>query len=53
MDLPETIALHRTLNEFQPEVIVDAHEFSVATRWIQKIRLAAVLGSDADLCHES
>jgi Zinc carboxypeptidase len=39
MDLPETIALHRALNEFQPEVIVDAHEFSVATRWIQKFGL--------------
>jgi hypothetical protein len=36
LDLPETIALHKVINEFQPEVFVDAHEFSVATRWIQK-----------------
>ena len=36
MDLPETIALHRAINEFQPEVFVDAHEFSVATRWLEK-----------------
>jgi hypothetical protein len=36
MDLPETIALHRAINEFQPDVVVDAHEFSVATRWIEK-----------------
>ena len=39
MDLPETIALHRALNEFQPELVVDAHEFSVATRWIEKFGL--------------
>jgi hypothetical protein len=36
LDLPDTIALHKVINEFQPEVFVDAHEFSVATRWIQK-----------------
>jgi hypothetical protein len=36
LDLPETIALHKVINEFQPEVYVDAHEFSVATRWVQK-----------------
>ena len=36
MDLPETVALHRAINEFQPEVFVDAHEFSVATRWLEK-----------------
>jgi hypothetical protein len=34
--LPETIALHRAVNEFQPQVFADAHEFSVATRWIEK-----------------
>ena len=38
MDLPETIALHRAINEFQPEVFVDAHEFSVATRWLEKFK---------------
>lgn len=36
VDLPETRALHRAVNEFQPHVFVDAHEFSVATRWIEK-----------------
>jgi hypothetical protein len=34
--LPETAALHAVVNEFQPHVFVDAHEFSVATRWIEK-----------------
>jgi len=36
VELPETAALHRVVNEFQPHVFVDAHEFSVATRWIEK-----------------
>jgi len=36
MDLPETRALHRVVNEFEPHLFVDAHEFSVATRWIEK-----------------
>lgn len=36
LDLPETRALHRVVNEFEPHVFVDAHEFSVATRWIEK-----------------
>ena len=35
-DLPETRALHRVVNEFEPHVFVDAHEFSVATRWVEK-----------------
>ena len=39
MALPETDALHRVVNEFQPHVFVDAHEFSVATRWIDKFGL--------------
>lgn len=37
--LPETQAVHRAVNEFQPHVFVDAHEFSVATRWIDKFGL--------------
>lgn len=37
--LPETAALHRVVNEFQPHVFVDAHEFSVAARWIEKFGL--------------
>lgn len=36
LDLPETRALHRVVNEFEPQLFVDAHEFSVATRWIEK-----------------
>ncbi|MGA0116060.1 MAG: M14 family metallopeptidase [Burkholderiales bacterium] len=36
MDLPETRALHRMVNEFAPHLFIDAHEFSVANRWIQK-----------------
>jgi hypothetical protein len=36
VDLPETAALHRLVNEFQPHVFADAHEFSVATRWLEK-----------------
>lgn len=36
MDLPETRALHQVVNEFAPHVFIDAHEFSVANRWIEK-----------------
>jgi hypothetical protein len=36
LDLPETRALHRVVNEFEPHMFVDAHEFSVANRWIEK-----------------
>ncbi|HUP93488.1 MAG TPA: M14 family metallopeptidase [Burkholderiales bacterium] len=36
VDLPETLAIRRTTSEFQPDIFVDAHEFSVATRWIEK-----------------
>ena len=36
VDLPETMALRRITQEFQPEIFIDAHEFSVATRWIEK-----------------
>jgi hypothetical protein len=39
VELPETAALHRVVNEFTPHVFVDAHEFSVATRWIEKFGL--------------
>lgn len=35
-DLPETTAILRLVNEVQPEVFIDAHEFSVATRWVEK-----------------
>jgi hypothetical protein len=36
VDLPETIAIRRATLELRPEVFIDAHEFSVATRWIEK-----------------
>ena len=36
VDLPETFAIRRLTGEYQPEVFVDAHEFSVATRWVEK-----------------
>jgi hypothetical protein len=36
VDLPETVAIRRVTLELQPEVFIDAHEFSVATRWIEK-----------------
>lgn len=36
VDLPETLALRRMTTELPPDVFVDAHEFSVATRWIEK-----------------
>jgi hypothetical protein len=35
-DLPETVAVHRAMNAYQPQVVVDCHEFSVYNRWIQK-----------------
>ena len=36
VDLPETGAIRRLTQELEPDVFVDAHEFSVATRWLQK-----------------
>ena len=36
VDLPETFALRRITYDLQPDVFVDAHEFSVATRWVEK-----------------
>ncbi len=36
VDLPETYAIRRMTYEYQPDIFVDAHEFSVATRWIEK-----------------
>ena len=35
-DLPETAVVHRAMNAYQPQVVVDCHEFSVYNRWIQK-----------------
>ena len=36
VDLPETSAIRRMTQELEPDVFVDAHEFSVATRWLEK-----------------
>lgn len=36
VDLPETWALHRVVDDYDPHMFVDAHEFSVANRWIEK-----------------
>lgn len=35
-DLPETVIVHRAMNAYQPQVVVDCHEFSVHNRWLQK-----------------
>ena len=35
-DLPETAVVHRAMNAYQPQVVVDCHEFSVYNRWLQK-----------------
>jgi hypothetical protein len=35
-DLPETAIVHRAMNAYQPQVVVDCHEFSVFNRWLQK-----------------
>ena len=35
-DLPETAIVHRAMNAYQPQVVVDCHEFSVYNRWLQK-----------------
>ena len=43
--LPESAALHAKLIELPPDVVIDAHEFSVANRWLQKF--AAIEASDA------
>src|SRR5437660_4917597 len=43
--LPESTALHAKLVELPPDVVIDAHEFSVANRWLQKF--AVIEASDA------
>lgn len=34
--LPETRALHAAVQRLQPDLVIDAHEFSVAQRWLEK-----------------
>lgn len=36
LTLPEVRLLHRAVQELPPDLVVDAHEFSVAARWIEK-----------------
>jgi Zinc carboxypeptidase len=36
LTLPEVRALHREIQALPPDLIIDAHEFSVAARWIEK-----------------
>ena len=36
VDLPETAAIRRVTRELPPDIFIDAHEFSVATRWVEK-----------------
>ncbi|MES2564059.1 MAG: M14 family metallopeptidase [Pseudomonadota bacterium] len=36
VDLPETYAIRRMTYEYTPDIFVDAHEFSVAARWMEK-----------------
>ncbi|MBV8823694.1 MAG: M14 family metallocarboxypeptidase, partial [Hyphomicrobiales bacterium] len=45
LTLPESAALHAKLIALPPDVVVDAHEFSVANRWVQKF--AVIEASDA------
>jgi len=45
LTLPESAALHAKLIALPPDVVIDAHEFSVANRWLQKF--AVIEASDA------
>src|SRR5580704_5468991 len=45
LTLPESAALHAALIALPPDVVIDAHEFSVANRWLQKF--AVIEASDA------
>jgi hypothetical protein len=36
LSLPEVRALHRAMQVLPPDLAIDAHEFSVAARWVQK-----------------
>lgn len=34
--LPETRALHAAIQDLPPDLVIDAHEFNVASRWLEK-----------------
>lgn len=36
LSLPEVRALHKAIQALPPDLIIDAHEFSVAARWVEK-----------------
>lgn len=36
LTLPEARALHAAIQRMPPDLVIDAHEFSVANRWIEK-----------------
>ncbi|GKX56805.1 hypothetical protein SOASR030_29170 [Leminorella grimontii] len=42
---PESRAINQLMTQYQPDVVLDAHEFSVAGRWVKKFD--AVQGYDA------
>jgi hypothetical protein len=49
LTLPESAALHAKLVALPPDVVIDAHEFSVANRWLQKF--GVIEASDAMLLY--
>jgi predicted deacylase len=49
LTLPETRGLHAKMAELPPDMVIDAHEFSVANRWIEKFN--ALQGADAMFLH--
>jgi hypothetical protein len=49
LTLSETRGLHAKMAELRPDVVIDAHEFSVANRWIEKF--GALQGMDAMILH--
>jgi hypothetical protein len=49
LTLPETRGLHAKMTELPPDVVIDAHEFSVANRWIEKFN--ALQATDAMFLH--
>jgi hypothetical protein len=49
LTMPETRGLHARMAELPPDVVIDAHEFPVASRWIEKFN--ALQGADAMFLH--
>ena len=36
LSTPESRAIASVLNQYQPDVVLDSHEYSVAGRWVEK-----------------